>query len=235
MAGLAEIASIILSQSMHSVEISAQNITNISTPGYKRRVAFSQLLAGSDPTADQVTTTSSATDFSPGKIIDTGNPLDLAVSGEGFLALRSATQHMVYVRSGQFSRDGEGRLVTQTGLVLQTAGGGDLVLKSQDFKLAPDGAVLEDGQPVARLEVMAFASLSDATRADGGAFSAGSGAMIPIAHATVRQGAIETSNVSTGDEMVGIMAALRQAEAGKQLINVYDDLIGRAITTFGQL
>ncbi len=45
---------------------------------------------------------------------------------------------------------------------------------------------------------------------------------------------IEGSNVSLGEEMVSIMQSLRGAEAGQKLVNVYDDLMGRAISTFGQ-
>ena len=52
--------------------------------------------------------------------------------------------------------------------------------------------------------------------------------------ATVQQGVYEASNVNTGDEMVMMMEALRRAEAGQRVINVYDDLMGRAVTTFGE-
>jgi flagellar basal-body rod protein FlgG len=45
---------------------------------------------------------------------------------------------------------------------------------------------------------------------------------------------VEASNVSVGDEMVTMMASLRQAESGSRLVQTYDDLLGRAITTFGQ-
>jgi flagellar basal-body rod protein FlgF len=50
----------------------------------------------------------------------------------------------------------------------------------------------------------------------------------------VQQGAYEASNVTTGDEMVLMMEALRRAEAGQRVMNVYDDLLGRAVTSFGE-
>jgi flagellar basal-body rod protein FlgG len=50
----------------------------------------------------------------------------------------------------------------------------------------------------------------------------------------LRQGMVEGSNVSLGSEMVTMMTAVREAESGARLLQVYDDLIGRAITTFGQ-
>ena len=52
--------------------------------------------------------------------------------------------------------------------------------------------------------------------------------------ATLRQGMVENSNVSIGDEMVAMTAAVRQTETGARLVQIYDDLLGRAISSFGQ-
>ena len=51
----------------------------------------------------------------------------------------------------------------------------------------------------------------------------------------VRQGMVEASNVSMADEMLALMAALRSAESAQRVVQVYDDLMGRALTAFGQL
>lgn len=234
MGGLAEIASTILSQSARSVEVSAQNISNMSTPGYKRRVSFSHVLATSELNNSLEMAEDSATDFAQGKMVNSGNPFDLAITGPGFFEVSSPSQNLTYTRQGQFTRDGQGHLVNATGGRLQVEGGGDLVLKGRDFKLAEDGVILEDGQPTARLEVMNFIDPSTATRSYGAGFAAMSSAVSPVANPTVRQGATEAANVSAGDEMVAMMAALRRAEGGQKLMNVYDDLMGRAITVFGQ-
>ncbi|WCM29993.1 hypothetical protein NDN01_25485 [Sphingomonas sp. QA11] len=69
---------------------------------------------------------------------------------------------------------------------------------------------------------------------DGSLFRLGTGEAEEVADPLVRQGMTEASNVSVGDEMVTMMAALRQAESGARLVQTYDDLLGRAITTFGQ-
>jgi flagellar basal body rod protein FlgG len=69
---------------------------------------------------------------------------------------------------------------------------------------------------------------------EAGLFSAPDDQVTPMADVTVKQGMLESSNVSTADEMIAIMSAVRQAQAGQHLINVYDDLMGRAISTFGQ-
>jgi len=154
--------------------------------------------------------------------METNNPYDLALSGAGFFVLRTEAGAL-YTRNGQFTRDADGRLVDARGAVLQ-ADGADLVLKDGEVEVTPEGVVLEDGQPVARLDIV---ELSDPASVDDGEART---AEAP----GVRQGALEMSNVSTGAEMVQIMGALRRAEAGQRLAIVYDDLVGRAITTFGQ-
>jgi flagellar basal-body rod protein FlgG len=55
-----------------------------------------------------------------------------------------------------------------------------------------------------------------------------------VAATHLRQGMLESSTVALGDEMVATMTALRQADAGGRVMQVWDDLMGRAVTTFGQ-
>jgi flagellar basal body rod protein FlgG len=70
--------------------------------------------------------------------------------------------------------------------------------------------------------------------ADDGLYSAPQDTASPMDAPALAQGALEASNVSAGAEMITMMAALREAQAGQRLMGVYDDLLGRAITTFGQ-
>jgi flagellar basal-body rod protein FlgG len=234
MSELIAVASAILSDAARSVETSAQNVANITTPGYKRRADFSKLM---DPTAlgdEAGIVRQPAIDFSAGKIVETNNPYDLAVTGDGFLAVRTASGSLVYTRDGQFTRDGEGRLVDARGAVLQ-ADGRDLSLTGTKIEIQKDGTILEDGTPSGRLDLMKFVDRATATPADGGAFAATPEAMTTADSASVRQGAVEMSNVSTAAEMVSIMAAMRRAETGQRLATVYDDLMSRVISSFGQV
>jgi flagellar basal-body rod protein FlgF len=234
MADLMAIAATILSDASRTVEVSAQNVANMTTPGYKRRTEFAQLLAApADSAAAMTTARQTAIDFSSGKLVETDNPYDLALTGEGMFAVRTPQDSLLYTRAGQFTRDAEGRLVDAQGAALQ-ADGRDLVLTGAKVEVQKDGVVLEDGAPTARLDLMRFTDRAAATPAAGGAFSAPAGAMEAASEAGVRQGATEMSNVSTAAEMVSIMGALRRAETGQRLVTVYDDLMGRAISTFGQ-
>jgi len=145
MGDLAETASRIMSRSAEGVEIAAQNISNMATAGYKRRVGFSDLVgATSDPQAASPAIRAT-TDFSQGKLVETGSPYDLAITGSGFFALREKSGQVSYSRQGRLMRDADGRLATPTGAVLLTDSGADLILRTTSFKVTADGVVLEDG------------------------------------------------------------------------------------------
>ncbi len=232
MSGLIESAAAILSASESRLEVAAHNVSNSSTPGFKRQIGFSQLLAtrGAD-IAQQVAV---RRDFAQGKLSPSGNPLDIAVSGSGFFQLR-AGDATLYSRQGQFSRAADGTVVTPQGYVLQQAGGGDLVLDHADVKILEDGTVLDGGVPVAKLAVFAPADTAALQPVGESAFAMpGGGAMDLVPDAVLRQGMVENSNVAIGDEMVTMMTALRQSEGGARLVQVYDDLLGRALSTLGQ-
>jgi flagellar basal-body rod protein FlgF len=230
--GLVEIAGAILSRATQSVEVSAQNVANATTPGYKARRQFAELLAsdGSSPFSIGATSTAHI-DFSSGQLQNTGNNLDLALSGPGFFVVRSENETF-YTRNGQFSRDADGKLVTADGMTLQSLSG-DLVVPSANAKILSDGTVLDGDEPVGRIAVVNFADMTAVHPAGAGVFTASNDAAQP-ANPQVRQGMLEASNVSTADEMIATMAALRGAQSGQHVVQVYDDLMGRALTAFGQ-
>jgi len=90
------------------------------------------------------------------------------------------------------------------------------------------------GAPVARIGLAAAEDLGRLERHNGDGFTNPGAPLDLTARGQIHQGAYEAANVSTGDEMVAIMAALRRAESGQKLMGVYDDLMGRVLSTFGQ-
>jgi flagellar basal-body rod protein FlgF len=233
MSGLIESATAILSASERRLEVVSSNISNVSTPGYKRQVSFADLVAngGKDPIGALLTRVRA--DFAQGKISATGNPLDMAIGGDGFFQLRNGTD-LVYSRQGQFKLAPDGTMVTPQGYALQQAGGGDLVLDGPGVKILADGTVLDGERPLGRIGLFAAPDGAAVEPLDGSLFRFSGGVGEEVAEPQLRQGMIEASNVSVGDEMVTMMASLRQAETGARLVQTYDDLLGRAITAFGQ-
>jgi flagellar basal-body rod protein FlgG len=111
MAGLIEIAATIMADAQRSVEVSAQNVSNITTAGYKRRIEFSSMMGSISEPEKSKLFQESAIDLAFGKISETGNPYDLGISGPGFFSVRSASGALLYTRDGQFSRDRDGPLI----------------------------------------------------------------------------------------------------------------------------
>ena len=233
MSGLIESATAILSASERRLEIVSSNISNVSTPGYKRQVSFADLVAngGKDPIGALLTRVRA--DLAHGKLSATGNPLDLAIDGDGFFQLRNGND-LVYSRQGQFKLAADGTVVTPQGYALQQSGGGDLVLDGPGVEILADGTVLDGERPVGRIALFSPGDQAAVQPLDGSLFRFAGGTGEEVAEPHLRQGMIEASNVSVGDEMVTMMASLRQAETGARLVQTYDDLLGRAITAFGQ-
>lgn len=209
MTELLETAMAILRLSSSRLAKVSENVGNVSTPGYKRGVAYRTMQAALDADVPAA----SYRDDTQGKFQATGAPLDVAIDGEGWFDLRDGDR-AVASRVGQFQRMDDGRLADMHGRIVQDAGGGDIVLERDDVRILPDGTILDGQRPVARIAVRS------ATGGTGGA--------------SVRQFMVEASNVTLGDEMLAMMTAMREAEGGARLVQVYDELMGRALTTLGQ-
>jgi flagellar basal body rod protein FlgG len=229
--GLMDSAVALISGADRQLATTAHNLSNMTTPGYRARQSFAAIVNGTADTGDGLPLVRRATDFSPGKVTLTANPYDLALGGAGFFVVRSGDETR-FTRNGQFERDSEGRLVTGDGFALQ-GDGGDIVLRGNTITVEADGTVLDNGEPVARILVRDFAEPAGLAAVGGSAFRTDSGEGVEVLHPNLRQGALETSNVSTAHEMVTMMQALRQAETGQRLVRFYDELLGDAITSFG--
>lgn len=204
----------------------------MATPGYRAKHSFAETLSVASVGSQSQTDSVALLSFAAGQLSTTGGATDLAIDGEGFFEVRGEGG-VFYTRNGQFTRDADGRLMGINGLALQGVGGGDIVLPEGEFSVAADGAVTSADRVMARIAVMTFAA-TDARPAADGLIAVPPASVSAVDAPTIRQGFLESSNVSLGDEMVALMEAVRRAETGQRLMNVYDDLLGRVITTLGQ-
>lgn len=233
MSGLIDSAQSIISSAENRLQSVAQNIANTATPGFKKQASFTQALDQASGPENARQSTQHYLDFSQGRLTETGNPLDLAIHGPGLLMLRDG-ETFTYSRGGHFAIGPDGVIQDGEGRILQQAGGGDLSVKSAAVEFLDDGTVLEAGLPVAQLGLYE-ASTGNALSALGGSlFAADPSAMTEAVSSQVRQGFTESSNVVASDEMIAMMAAVRQAESGARVAQFYDQLVGQAISTFSR-
>ncbi len=209
-------------------DLVAENVANVSTPGFKRRVAaikpFDDVLARKlgripDRVGGEV-----AYDFSPGELRHTGAGLDLAIDGPGFFAIQSASG-VRYTRNGAFAINGSGELVTKTGaLVLSAAGPIRVTFPGPEPTVSETGDVLQGGALLGTLRVVDFPDRS-ALRAEGGNFRAGPGAVEIRVPTAVRQGYIESSNVNSVEELVELILNMRTLEASQKALSLRAQLL----------
>jgi flagellar basal body rod protein FlgG len=228
MAGFVDIASGILASAQRRLDVIAVNVSNINTPGFRTRKVFQQVLDARQamPTISTIQP-NMAGDF---VLKATGNPLDIAVTGSGYMLLR-ADDRLFPVVSAQLRRDGEGRLVDPAGRVLQASGGGDVVVSGNKPVLLKDGTIVINGQAEARIGAFV------------GSVAAGDTSGLPLegalpeeaAGVVLQQGMIVPSNVDLGAEMVEMTRAARMAETGSRVFQVYDDLLGRVASKMGEV
>jgi flagellar basal-body rod protein FlgF len=233
MGGLIETGSELISAAQRRVAVAGQNIANATTTGYKRSISFETVLrqeSSSQATSSRLLET---IDARPGSVSVSGRETDLAIEGTGYFVLARGNE-IAYARAGQFERDAAGRWVTASGFALQYVGGGDVTVPEGKVTVARDGAVRQGSDTLGRLMIAIAEDGAAMSRVEGGFRPVGNGRMVEVATPMVRQGALEASNVSVGEEMVAMIAALRRAESGQRLIGVYDDLMGRATTAFGE-
>lgn len=230
MPGLAEIATIMLTGAQHRIDATARNISNMNTPGFRSERVFSVLL-------DQVEglpvdRSGVLRDSNSAPLMQTGNPLDIAASGGTVLLMRGANGYYV-TRTAAMRRDAEGRLVDGRGGVLQSVGGGDVTIDPGAVQILADGTVLVDGAAQGRIGLLDAPPAGTAASAHSPTTLVAASNLGPASG--LHQGALVPSNVDLGQEMVELTKAGKQAEAAARLFQIYDDLLGRAATKFGEM
>jgi flagellar basal-body rod protein FlgF len=213
----------------NALEIAANNIANVSTTGYRGQIpSFHSLLAstaGSQMSGwerrvnEFAVLNSSRLDLGQGNLEPTGNPLDFAVEGAGFFAVQTKGGTL-YTRNGSFKVAASGQLQSFAGdPVLGVSG--PITVPGGAISISPDGTVSVNGAVAGKLRIAEFAASTALTPAGASYYAAPEGAAKPAIASFVRQGMLESSNVSPVAAMVGLISAQRQAE-----------MVERAMTAF---
>ncbi len=168
------------------------------------------------------------TDLQPGAVITTGNPLDVAIDGEGFFAVQTP-QGVRYTRNGAFQLNAQGILTTREGYPVLGINNQPLALPTTAaIHIGENGAVLANGAQVGQLLVVQ----GNLTKDPDGYFV---GAVQPAANPRVVAGALEASNVNMVREMVSMIELIRAYETHQRAIHAHDETLGRAINELAKI
>lgn len=247
----------------------ANNLANVNTPGFKRdSQVFQEYLASyeKEPNAVEVPRVPASiesfydmqggdksyvdaagtfTDFSQGGLRATGNPLDIAIEGEGLLEVLTPAGPRL-TRAGGLTIDGEGALVTKQGYpVLRDGGLGQdpagrviRVGGQGQVTISHAGEVFEGGENLGRLSVLTVGN-PDALAKTGNnlfAFKENMNPELAVARdVKVHQGFLEGSNVNIIQEMTDMIAATRVFESTQKAIQAYDSMTQKAVNDVPKL
>jgi flagellar basal-body rod protein FlgG len=237
-----------------NLENVANNLANGSTTGFRsRRVQFSDLIyqnmilpgaastqQSTYPTGLQIglgsRTASSEILQSQGDFNTTGNPLDLAIQGQGFFQIQLPTGELAYTRSGEFHLDQTGIIVTADGYQLQPAI--TIPPNATNITIGTDGTVSvqlpgqQQAQQVGTIQLATFANpgglnnigqnLLLETTASGNAITGTPGGSEGLG--TIQQGSLENSNVDVVNEFIQMILAQRSYEANSRVVHAADQM-----------
>jgi flagellar hook protein FlgE len=221
--------------SMTRQSVTADNIANINTVGFKQSRTTQddfemQIMNSTGPRLGRLGTgavpTNLRLDISQGPLEVTGVQSDLAIEGDGLFVVRTG-DGVAYTRAGNFVVDVTGTLVTQQGYpVLDTAG--HSIQPGQTFTVGTDGTIAETGQ---RIALVAWPP-GGVTRLGENLYSAG-GALTP-ASGHVRQRMLEHSNTDMAVAMTELISFQRNFQMSSRALSLQDGTIGDA-TQLGRL
>ena len=211
---------------MMRLEVTAQNLANINTNGYKSEtLTFREILtdvsAEGDPIGGLVVVDEQRLDLSPGPLEVTGNPLDLALEGEVYFAIETA-QGERYSRLGAFTRSADGTLVTSLGQPL-LGEGGPIQIDGTRIDITLEGTVMVDGAEVDRLRLVQFPHPDEIIREGNSLLRVPDAEPAAPGSFRVIQGSLEKSNVNPIQSMVELIDIQRQFEAYQRALRVMDE------------
>jgi flagellar basal-body rod protein FlgF len=197
-------------------EIVSNNLANADTAGFKAERIFGRMIGDQVPVAD------TATDLRAGALSETGQPLDLALGGQGFFVVDTPNGERL-TRGGSFTLDASGTVVDSSGRALLGENGP--IVASGPVVIDKTGSVKVNGTVVDRLRVENVPANVRMQHEAGTLFVPDpSRTPQPNEERLVRQGSIEQSNVGTIDSMVDLISVQRAYAAVQKSISAMDGI-----------
>jgi len=214
----------------------ANDMANSSTPGYQAEIlGFHDLLYSSGGASSGSTVATGAGAAAQvvgrsqvqGAVQNTGQPLDVAIVGPGYIEVRRPDGTIGLTRNGTLQLDGAGQLTTELGMPVNPPITVPRGVEASSIKIAPDGTVSGGGRKLGQIALVTVPSPNNLLADGNSVFSAtaASGAIVPATGATLQQGALEQSNVDMASDMVKMINAQQNFSEASKAIQYQDQLL----------
>lgn len=221
-------------QTMRAQTVHANNLANINTTGFRSDLAQARSMSvfGEHyPSRVYAMTERPGSDLSAGTLMKSGNPLDIAVAGEGWIAVRGADGREAYTRAGDLKTDAQGQLMTASGLAVLGNGGTISLPPAEKILIGADGtiSIIPQGQGAATLVEVDRIKLVkpdpvQLQKEQDGLFRLIGGATADAdADVRIESGAVESSNVNAVESMSEIIALARQFEMQVKMMKTFEE------------
>jgi len=215
-----------------ALDAAASNLANAGTQGFRaEREYFRSALMGPEASGDQLDSTvnnfgvlgGSQLDLGQGALTTTGNPLDVAIEGQGFFAVQTKNG-IRYTRDGSFQRTRAGLLVTADGSQVLDPQDQPIRIPTGDTSIGSDGAISVDGAVTGSIAVFTFPSATSIAPEGANRFAPVNGTKPKLSTtATLHQGALEGSNQDVIRGTMDLILAQRQAEMMQKALVLFDN------------
>lgn len=219
-----------------ALDLTANNLANLNTTGYKGQLEFYRALEAStgkhrltalnQAVNDYGVLGGAAIDLKTGEMQKTGNDLDLALQGAGFFTAQTPAG-LRYTRNGSFHTDANGRLLTSTGDTVM-GDQGPIDLPSGTITIGSDGTISQGGAVVATLKLVTFKPGTALSAAGNSYFQAPAGSEQPADDPRVSQGMLESSNMNPISGVVDLITLQRHAQLLEQALSIFHSVFNNA-------
>jgi flagellar basal-body rod protein FlgF len=228
----------------NQLEVVANNLANVNTTAYRgKEMMFTEYLSKTlnDDSVfrEQVNFVQDygmAENLTPGALQDTGNPMDLALEGNGYFVVEGA-QGQMYTRAGRFMLDVDGKVVNSSGQALLTRDGNPIFIapNESEFTVARDGTVSTENGVLGRLQVVSFDDQQALVNVGDNMYdSLPDQTANPVENPMVVQGMIEQSNVNGVVEITKLIDLQRSYGHANQMIEAENQRISKTVQVWAK-
>ena len=220
------------------LESVSHNLANVNTAGFRQsRVSFAQTLVDAQGGVHQVRPSGQTLDLSEGPLEMTGEPLDVAISGQGFLRVGGAGDQATLTRDGRLKVTDTGRLQTRSGLDVLSPEGTPLELGAvnlEEVLIDEEGGIWDALGRLGTIGVVEVQDPAGLRTAGAGLYQTELGNLMPPSeHTELIQGSVESSNMNVVEGMTDMITLQRHFDAMQTLIQTHKQMDQKAVSVVG--